>query len=143
MSICLNNEIIAIFRRLWNSHKRLASSLLYVFLNEFGTVRVKRFDKGWKSACKEAGISGKTFHDFRRTAVRNMARAGIPERVAMMISGHRTGSVFDRYNIVDGKDLKMAVQEQTEYRITHSGDIFGDSARSAVRKPKCPRSSGG
>ena len=114
-TVYLDEELKGIFNRQWEKHKEGKKLIFYVFTNEEGIGKIKDFRKSWATACEKAKIGKRLFHDFRRTAVRNMVRSGIPERVAMMISGHKTRSVFERYNIVNDTDLKMAAQRQEAY----------------------------
>jgi integrase len=85
----------------------------FVFMRD--DERIGSFRKAWISACDRAKLPGLLFHDLRRTGVRNLVRAGVPERVAMMISGHRQRQVFERYNIVSERDLKLAASKLEAY----------------------------
>jgi integrase len=81
---------------------------------------VKDFRKAWARACAAAGLpagrkGGFTFHDTRRTAVRNLIRSGTDRSVAMRISGHETESMFARYNITAEEDLRTAVERVAAY----------------------------
>ena len=76
----------------------------------------------WRAACDRLGLTDRTFHDLRRTAVRNMLLAGVPERVIMSITGHITRAMFDRYMIVNAEDQRAAQRQVL-------GHIVGQSAR--------------
>ncbi len=62
---------------------------------------IKSFRRAWLTACKKAGVPGRIPHDFRRTAIRNLERAGVPRSTAMAMVGHRTEAIYRRYAIVD------------------------------------------
>jgi integrase len=100
-------------------------------VRESGGLLDRLYD-AWFSACKKAGLPGRTRavrgveqpvpraerlipYDLRRTAVRNLRAAGIPERVAMEITGHKTRSMFDRYGIVDERDMRNAFEKVQGY----------------------------
>lgn len=76
------------------------------------------FRKSWKRACRLAGVEGRLFHDLRRSAVRNMVQAGVAQQVAMKISGHKTPSMFQRYNIIVDDDVREALRKTEHYRET-------------------------
>lgn len=116
----------------------------FVFTRDDGT-RIKDFRQAWWNACIHAGLGrfqcrdcesnvsegrkcttcnsdkkakyiGLHFHDLRRTGIRNMSRKGVPEKVGMLISGHKTDSIYRRYNIVDMEVLKTATTKIEEHQ---------------------------
>lgn len=115
--VYMTEELKTLLESQWEERKSSGKLSLYVFPNESRRNRIikTRFNRAWRKACERAGHPEKLFHDLRRTAVRNMVRAEIPERVAMMISGHKTRSIFDLYNIVDDKDLRQAAHKMEAY----------------------------
>lgn len=69
----------------------------------------------WKKALAAAGLPGKLFHDFRRTAVRDMERSGVPRSTAMKVSGHKTESIYRRYAIVDEAMIREGMQKRAAF----------------------------
>lgn len=82
--------------------------------------RVRKFSRVFANARAAAGVSQKTVHDFRRTALRDFIRAGVHQHVAMQMSGHRSASVFRRYDIVDVEDVRLALRKTEHYRETRT-----------------------
>ena len=114
----LRGELLEVVERAWERRQLDCPFLFHVNGQPIGDFR-----KAWHQACCDAGLGrmetlengcekyvGTIMHDLRRTAIRNMIRSGTPERVAMTLSGHKTRSIFDRYNIVDEADLAKATE---------------------------------
>lgn len=76
----------------------------------------------WTTATKAAGMPDLLVHDLRRSAIRNLIGAGVPEKVAMSISGHKTRSVFDRYHIVDATDVVNAMNQLQDKQLVEGKD---------------------
>ena len=93
----------------------------WVFFRYATGKQVRDFRGAWAAACIAAGLADeqgepvRIFHDLRRTGVRNLVRSGVSEAVAMRISGHKTRSVFDRYNITSDRDLVDAAAKLAAY----------------------------
>jgi integrase len=136
----LRGELWEIFQRA-EANRRL--DCVYVFHSKGAPIG--DFRKAWHNACVSAGVGyfekvgegraikkiyhGALIHDLRRTCVRNLVKSGVHEKVAMGISGHKTRSVFDRYNIVNTEDLAEAL-DKAEARL----DTIGTDSKVASIK---------
>ena len=100
-------ELVEVIERQWAEHQRLvaAGTLCPYVLHRDGQP-IKSYRIAWQHACEAAGIPDAIPHDFRRTAARNLIRAGVSEPVAMRITGHLTPSVFRRYDITAQTDIR-------------------------------------
>jgi integrase len=90
--------------------RELGRAIPYVFTRPTGEP-IGSFNKAWATACRAAGVPGRVLHDFRRTAVRNLVRAGVPERVAMQLVGWRSRQMLDRYHIISTAELVEAARK--------------------------------
>jgi integrase len=113
--------------------------------------RIRSFRRAWITACRRAGLArvverdGRTIvyplripHDFRRTAVRNLERAGVPRSTAMAMVGHRTESIYRRYAIVDETMLQEGAERLTAFYRGQSPPTTVVALRKA-RQPKTTR----
>ena len=92
----------------------------------------QNFAKRWQTACDKAGAPGRLLHDFRRTAVRNLERAGVARSVAMKITGHKTESVYRRYAIVSDAYLQEATRKPSVASDAAQGHNSGPSGGAVV-----------
>jgi integrase len=111
--VVIAGELSAVIER--RKQARIASGVLTSLVFHREGVPVAEFRKSWATACKKAGLAGRLFHDLRRSGVRNLIRAGVPQNVAMKISGHKTASMFRRYDIANEEDLKTAMESLAKY----------------------------
>jgi integrase len=132
-TVVIEGDLRAIIERRWQAREwkdKAGTTHVSDYVFHRQGEPVGDFRKPWAAACIAAGLyrvvgvkpdgtevrkPTRIFHDLRRSGVRNMIRAGVHERTAMAVSGHRTRAIFDRYNIVSEADLRTAMQRTSEY----------------------------
>ena len=128
-------ELAALLRTQWEQAMSLelasGQRLPWVFhWNDRGTrkeIHPKALYHRWKAACRLAGVPTRIPHDFRRTAVRNLERAGVPRSVAMKLTGHKTEAVYRRYAIVCEADLTEGLKKLA-VSVPRTGELSYSSA---------------
>jgi integrase len=143
----LKGELLEMVRMLDDKRRHLYPDCRWVFTRD-GEKRIKDIRGAWEDASKRAAKRvpslwneeeqrpAKLFHDLRRTGVRNLVRAGVPERVAMLISGHKTRSVFERYNIVSTQDLHDAMAKLELYHEEQQAALLEKRSQQGSQQPK-------
>jgi len=106
----LQGELLTMIRRALD-HRRLDCPYLF----QGGGGPIGDFRKAWRNALKATGLGKILIHDMRRSCIRNLVRSGTPEIVAKRLTGHKTRSVFDRYNVTSESDLAAASARLDEY----------------------------
>jgi integrase len=109
-------ELIQLLEAQWKAREGL-----FVFHSRGKPIGVGALRSGWKRATKRAGLKGRLVHDLRRSAARDLRRAGVSEGEIMKLCGWRTRSMFDRYNIIDEQDLARAVAKRFGKAPAHIG----------------------
>jgi integrase len=111
----VHEELRTTFETLHAQHEALkkAGVICPTVFNRHGKP-IKDFRGAWEAACEAAGCPGRLAHDFRRSAARNLVRRGVTEGVAMQITGHKTRSIFDRYNITSKDDVREAMRKMSD-----------------------------
>lgn len=123
-------DLWKIVRFLHEQRQGSASTSPWVFSREGKRITHSVLYKAWITACKAAdlwdsenGRHTKIFHDFRRTACRNMRRAGLSESEIMLVGGWKTASVFRRYNIINEEDLRRAAEKVAAFRRLQADEL--------------------
>jgi integrase len=118
-SVPLEDELLEVIERRWKAREYPTREgaigvSAYVFHRDGKPIPSSTFNRQFAEARKAAGVGGKLFHDLRRTAARNMIRGGVPQSIAMRVTGHRSDSMFRRYDIASLDDKAEALRKARE-----------------------------